>query len=110
MTPEKQRFRTLRVKYHSRLEKCGIHNRSQTSPPPKVIILPRSHEHAEPNKLDPTADPASLVAQLHDLLRRHEYEYYILDAPTISDAQYDTLMNQLKALEAGSISLVCRGG
>ena len=59
-----------------------------------------SHEHAEPNKLDPTADPATQVAQLHELLRRHEYEYYILDAPTISDAEYDTLMNQLKALEA----------
>ena len=59
-----------------------------------------SHEHAEPNKLDPTADPATQVAQLHDLLRRHEYEYYVLDAPTISDAEYDTLMNQLKALEA----------
>jgi len=59
-----------------------------------------SHEHAEPNKLDPTADPATQVAQLHELLRRHEYEYYVLDAPTISDAEYDTLMNQLKALEA----------
>ena len=59
-----------------------------------------SHEHAEPNKLDPTADPATQVAQLHDLLRRHEHEYYVLDAPTISDAEYDTLMNQLKALEA----------
>ena len=59
-----------------------------------------SHEHAEPSKLDPTTDPATQVAQLHDLLRRHEYEYYVLDAPTISDAEYDTLMNQLKALEA----------
>jgi DNA ligase (NAD+) len=50
--------------------------------------------------LDPTADPATQVAQFTELLRRHEYEYYVLDAPTISDAEYDTLMNQLKALEA----------
>jgi DNA ligase (NAD+) len=50
--------------------------------------------------LDPTADPATQVAQLTELLRRHEYEYYVLDAPAISDAEYDTLMNQLKALEA----------
>ena len=49
---------------------------------------------------DPTADPATQIAQLTELLRRHEYEYYVLDAPTISDAEYDTLMNQLKALEA----------
>ena len=59
-----------------------------------------AHEHAEPIKFDATADPATQVAQLHELLRRHEYEYYVLDAPTISDAEYDTLMNQLKALEA----------
>lgn len=59
-----------------------------------------SHEHAEPIKFDATADPATQVAQLHGLLRRHEYEYYVLDAPTISDAEYDTLMNQLKTLEA----------
>ena len=67
-----------------------------------------SHEHAEPNKLDPTADPATQVAQFHDLRRRHEYEHYVLDAPTISDAEYDTLMNQLKALEARPVSLLCR--
>jgi hypothetical protein len=30
-----------------------------------------SHEHAEPNKLDPTDDPATQVVQLHDLLRGH---------------------------------------
>ena len=56
--------------------------------------------------LDPTADPATQVAQLTELLRRHEYEYYVLDAPTISDAEYDTLMNQLKALEAGHPELL----
>lgn len=32
-------------------------------------------------------------------LRRHEYLYYVLDAPEISDAQYDGLMRQLQALE-----------
>jgi DNA ligase (NAD+) len=59
-----------------------------------------SHDHPELIKFDATADPATQVAQLHDLLCRHEYEYYVLDAPTIADAEYDTLMNQLKALEA----------
>jgi DNA ligase (NAD+) len=32
-------------------------------------------------------------------LRRHEYLYYVLDAPEISDAEYDGLMRQLQALE-----------
>ncbi len=51
-------------------------------------------------RLDPAADPATQVAALRDHLRHHEYQYYVLDAPTISDQEYDTLMNQLKALEA----------
>ncbi|HET6168711.1 MAG TPA: NAD-dependent DNA ligase LigA, partial [Terracidiphilus sp.] len=32
-------------------------------------------------------------------LRRHENLYYVMDAPEISDAEYDALMNQLKQLE-----------
>ena len=33
-------------------------------------------------------------------LRRHEHFYYVLDAPVISDAEYDALMNELKRIEA----------
>jgi DNA ligase (NAD+) len=40
------------------------------------------------------------VAGLRDELRHHEYLYYGLDAPELTDAQYDALMNRLKALEA----------
>jgi DNA ligase (NAD+) len=54
----------------------------------------------------PHEDPAARVAALHDLLRHHEYQYYVLDAPTISDAEYDTLMNELKALEAANPELL----
>ena len=32
-------------------------------------------------------------------LRRHEHLYYVLDAPEITDAQYDALMNELKRIE-----------
>jgi len=39
---------------------------------------------------------------LRDELRRHEHLYYVLDAPKITDAQYDALMNELKRLEAES--------
>ena len=51
-------------------------------------------------------DPAARVAQLHDLLRHHEYQYYVLDNPTIGDQEYDTLMNELKALEAAHPELL----
>lgn len=38
---------------------------------------------------------AQLAAQLDD----HSYRYYVLDAPTVSDAEFDQLMGQLRGLE-----------
>ena len=32
-------------------------------------------------------------------LRRHEHLYYVMDAPVISDREFDALMNELKRLE-----------
>lgn len=39
------------------------------------------------------------IEQLRETLRHHENLYYVLDAPEITDAEYDTLMRELKALE-----------
>jgi len=36
---------------------------------------------------------------LREQLRHHEHSYYVLDAPEISDAEYDALLRKLKALE-----------
>jgi DNA ligase (NAD+) len=52
-----------------------------------------------PNGMEDPA-PAERVAELRAELRRHEHLYYVLDAPEISDAAYDALMNELKQLEA----------
>ncbi|MGA2097837.1 MAG: NAD-dependent DNA ligase LigA [Candidatus Acidiferrum sp.] len=46
------------------------------------------------------------IAELRDKLRYHEYRYYILDEPEISDAAYDGLMNRLKELETAYPELV----
>lgn len=43
---------------------------------------------------------------LRDEIRHHEYRYYVLDDPEISDAEFDRLMNQLKKLEAEHPELV----
>ncbi len=43
--------------------------------------------------------PAQQIATLRDQLRHHEHLYYVLDAPTLTDAEYDSLINRLKALE-----------
>jgi len=39
------------------------------------------------------------VNELRDLIRYHNYLYYVLDAPEISDAEYDRLLRELKELE-----------
>jgi DNA ligase (NAD+) len=49
------------------------------------------------------AAPASVkkeIEELREKLRYHEYRYYVLDDPEISDAAYDRMMNRLKELEA----------
>jgi DNA ligase (NAD+) len=49
------------------------------------------------------AAPASIKKEIDGLrkkLRHHEYRYYVLDDPEISDAAYDKLMERLKGLEA----------
>ncbi|MGA3162502.1 MAG: NAD-dependent DNA ligase LigA [Terracidiphilus sp.] len=48
----------------------------------------------------PPSSPAQRAAELSAELRRHEHLYYVLDAPEITDAAYDALMNELKQLEA----------
>ncbi len=44
--------------------------------------------------------PAQQIEALRKEIEHHEHLYYVLDAPEITDAQYDRLMNRLKALEA----------
>jgi DNA ligase (NAD+) len=46
------------------------------------------------------------IEALREQLRHHEYLYHALDAPEITDAEYDALMRELKALEAQHPELV----
>src|SRR5271155_4111460 len=46
------------------------------------------------------------IADLREKLCYHEYRYYVLDEPEISDAAYDRFMNRLKELEATYPELV----
>lgn len=45
-------------------------------------------------------------AQLARALNEHNHRYYVLDAPSISDAQYDALFRELSALEAAHPELI----
>ncbi len=44
--------------------------------------------------------------ELREKIRYHEYRYYVLDDPEISDYQFDQLVNKLKALEAQDPTLI----
>ena len=46
------------------------------------------------------------IDSLREEIRHHEYRYYVLDDPEISDAEFDRLMNELKKLEAAHPELI----
>jgi DNA ligase (NAD+) len=48
---------------------------------------------------EPTPEASTRHAELSDELRGHQYRYYVLDSPTISDAEFDKLLRELQALE-----------
>jgi DNA ligase (NAD+) len=58
------------------------------------------------NTPQPEARIELQINALRETLRHHEHQYYVLDTPQIGDREYDTLMNQLKALEAEHPELV----
>jgi DNA ligase (NAD+) len=45
-------------------------------------------------------DVEKKIEALREKIRHHEYQYYVLDQPEISDAEFDKLMRQLKDAEA----------
>jgi DNA ligase (NAD+) len=46
------------------------------------------------------------IEKLRDEIRRHEHLYFVLDAPELEDADFDRLMQELKALEAAHPELI----
>ena len=49
---------------------------------------------------DPTPEASARHAELSDEVRGHQYRYYVLDSPTVSDAEFDRLLHELESLEA----------
>lgn len=49
---------------------------------------------------------AQRALELKKLLNQYSYEYHVEDSPTVSDAVYDGLMQELKKLEQQNPSLV----
>ena len=53
-----------------------------------------------------TKDVAQRIETLREALHRHNYLYYVEDRPEISDAEYDRLLRELRALEEAHPELV----
>jgi len=51
-------------------------------------------------------DVSAKIESLRHKIRHHEYLYYVLDQPEISDLDFDKLMQQLKDLEGENPSLI----
>src|SRR5262249_6369603 len=62
------------------------------------------------------AETARRMSELAEQIREHDYRYYVLDKPSISDAAYDKLLRELQSLEQehpdlrGPDSPTLRGG
>lgn len=50
--------------------------------------------------------PADRISELRQRIRAHDHAYYVLSAPTVTDAEYDALMSELRALEAAYPELI----
>ena len=58
-------------------------------------------------RVDATGRDLSQEAEaLRERIRKADYDYYVLDSPTISDAEYDGLMRALRALEDAHPELI----
>src|SRR3954469_12372801 len=51
-------------------------------------------------------NPAARAEELRAQLREASHRYYVLDAPTLSDAEYDRLFRELEQLEADHPDLI----
>src|SRR5690554_410757 len=49
---------------------------------------------------------AKRILQLREAIEKHDYSYYVLDAPTVPDSEYDRLFNELRELETQQPELI----
>jgi len=60
---------------------------------------PTTGSRDESRRLAGKASIRDQIASLREELRQHNYRYYTLDAPIITDAEYDQLLRKLECLE-----------
>src|ERR671932_64379 len=63
-------------------------------------------EHREPAAERRRAEAKVRVEELRELINHHQYRYYVLDDPEVSDPDYDELVRELQSLEGEFPELV----
>jgi DNA ligase (NAD+) len=71
---------------------------SSTTPEEIELGGPTAEQEAVAGK-DPTPGAAARHAELADEVRGHQYRYYVLDSPTVTDAEFDRMLRELEGLE-----------
>src|SRR5689334_10863799 len=66
----------------------------------------RLHEYNFLAMASSTKEVVTKIEALREKIRHHEYRYFVLDDPEISDFDFDKLVEQLKKLEAGHPDLI----
>src|SRR5215475_4598661 len=74
-------------------------------------VIPNQARRLLPNAYNfysvmPAKDISKRIDALREKIRHHEHLYYVLDNPSIPDAEFDQLMNELKQLEAENPKLI----
>src|SRR5689334_19327462 len=72
--------------------------RPQRAGPPEGAAPGDAPSDARGKHRSPAA--AARVKALREALEQHNYRYYVLDEPSVSDAEYDALFRELQELEA----------
>jgi DNA ligase (NAD+) len=70
-----------------------------------ALVIPLTLE-AEQNQVPARGEAKKIIEPLREEIRYHDYRYYVLDDPTISDAEYDRIKNRLRAIERAYPDLV----
>lgn len=63
------------------------------------MAIQHGFDFDQPTKSNDIQDAQPRVEKLHQLLAQYDYEYYVLDAPSVPDSEYDRLYRELVDLE-----------
>jgi len=78
--------------------------------PGRRKVGPNTRRRTRTLSMDAPARIAERARALREAIALHNYRYYVLDAPTIPDAEYDALFRELERTDHSQRTLLVRFG